>query len=267
MKQIYLIFILILVNDAYTQKFTWVKIDEINLPKTCEYWEVDGLGNYYFMEQQQIAKHNAKGLILYQMSSKKQGEISQLIQINALKMIVFSEMQQQICILDNTLTTNGNCFPFENIGLQNVKLLCNSNRPNLIWLYNEFNAGLHLFDFVNNKIIQSVTNLISIVGLENVQQIIEIESNLYVLDSKGKVIVFDLFMNQKYSFNITGNFIYKGEKTFCTLETSKLNIFTLSGEPLHTIDLPIESTDLVVISNQYYFQNKNKIINFELKRD
>ena len=254
-------------NDAYTQKFTWVKIDEINLPKTCEYWEVDGLGNYYFMEQQQIAKHNAKGLILYQMSSKKQGEISQLIYINALKMIVFSELQQQICILDNTLTNNGNCISFENIGLQSVKLIGNSNRPNLIWLYDEYNAGLYLFDYVTNKIMQSVTNMTSIVGLSNVKQLIEIESNLYVLDAQGKIIVFDLFMNQKFNFTINGEKIYNGEGSISTIENNKLTNYSLLGEVLFTLDLPVESEDLVVISNQYYFQNKNKIINFELKRD
>ena len=262
-----LFILILLVGHSNAQIFSWKKLNEVPLPLLCEFWEVDGLGNYYFANQQQLEKFNAQGKLLYQTSTKKQGDINQLIYINALKMIVFSEIQQQICTLDNTLTNNGNCLSFENIGLQSVKLIANSNRPNLIWLYDEYNAGLYLFDYVNNKIIQSVTNLTSIVGLRNVKQLIEIESNLYVLDAQGKIIVFDLFMNQKFGFTISGEQLHNGEKSISVLENNKLSIYSLMGEVLFSLDLPIETEVFSVVGNYYYIQNKNKIIKFELKRD
>jgi hypothetical protein len=262
-----LFILLLLVEQCAAQNFSWVKINEVPLPQICEYWEIDGLGNYYFVNNQQIEKSNAQGKVIYQTSTKKQGEVSQLIYINALKMIVFSELQQQICILDNTLTNNGNCISFENMGLQSVKLIGNSNRPNLIWLYDEYNAGLYLFDYVTNKIIQSVTNMTSIVGLSNVKQLIEIESNLYVLDAHGKIIVFDLFMNQKFNFTINGEKIYTGERSISTIKNNKLTNYSLLGEVISSFDLPVESELTSVQGNYYYFQNKNKIIKFELKRD
>ena len=148
-----------------------------------------------------------------------------------------------------------------------MKLIGNSNRPNLIWLYDEYNAGLYLFDYVANKIIQSVTNMTSIVGLGNVKQLIEIESNLYVLDAQGKIIVFDLFMNQKFNFTINGEKIYNGDRSISTIQNNKLMNYSLLGEVLFSLDLPVESELTSVQGNNYYFQNKNKIIKFELKRD
>ena len=107
----------------------------------------------------------------------------------------------------------------------------------------------------------------SIVGLGNVKQLIEIESNLYVLDAQGKIIVFDLFMNQKFNFTINGEKIYNGDMSISTIQNNKLTNYSLLGEVLFSLDLPVESELTSVQGNYYYFQNKIKIIKFELKRD
>ena len=107
----------------------------------------------------------------------------------------------------------------------------------------------------------------SIVGLGNVKQLIEIESNLYVLDAQGKIILFDLFMNQKFNFTINGEKIYNGDKSISSIQNNKLMNYSLLGEVLFSLDLPVESELTSVQGNYYYFQNKNKIIKFELKRD
>ena len=109
----------------------------------------------------------------------------------------------------------------------------------MIWLYDEYNAGLYLFDYVANKIIQSVTNMTSIVGLGNVKQLIEIESNLYVLDAQGKIIVFDLFMNQKFNFTINGEKIYNGDRSISNIHkfgVGELHLFLPTRSfVLHTV--------------------------------
>ena len=66
-----LFILLLLVEHCSAQNFSWVKINEVPLPLVCEYWEIDGLGNYYFVNNQQIEKFNAQGKILYQTSTKK----------------------------------------------------------------------------------------------------------------------------------------------------------------------------------------------------
>ena len=94
---IYLFILALLQPQAHKQTHSWIKIDEKNIPSNTESWAVDGLGNYYFCSNQEIIKTNSEGKKLYQMSLKKQGEISKIAHINALKMLMFSEIQQQIC--------------------------------------------------------------------------------------------------------------------------------------------------------------------------
>ncbi len=48
------------------------------------------------------------------------GEITQLLPINAFKTILFSQDQQQICILDNTFSINGECMDLEDFNIQNA---------------------------------------------------------------------------------------------------------------------------------------------------
>ena len=74
-------------------------------------------------------------------------------------------------------------------------------------------------------------------------------------------------MNQKFNFTINGEKIYNGEGSISTIENNKLTNYSLLGEVLFTLDLPVESEIISVTGNYYYFQNKNKIIKFELKRD
>lgn len=263
--RITLLILIISFQTATAQSFSWIKMQEITLPKNTAYWEVDGLGNYYFIEQQQIEKFNSQGLASYQMSLKKTGEINKIVHVNALKTIVFSEVQQQVCILDNTLTNNGNCIQMENLNLQNILLISNSNRPNLVWLYDEYNSGLHLYDYVNNKIIQSVSNLARLVGLSTIEQIIEIESVLYVHDEKGKFVLFDLFMNQTISFTLPIRQVRAWKNHLVGIRGDQLNAFTLKGEEAFTIQLPINSSELVTDGEYFYFKNQNKINKYQLK--
>jgi len=262
---VYLFILALLQPQAHKQTHSWIKIDEKHIPSNTENWAIDGLGNYYFCSNQEIIKTNSEGKKLYQMSLKKQGEISKIVHINALKMLMFSEIQQQICFFDNTLSNNGNCIQMEDINLQNVKLIGNSNRPNLVWLYDEYNSGLYLYDYVNNKIIQSVSNMSSLVGLKDIYQIIEIESNLYVSDEYGKMVMFDLFLNQTYSFQLPIKEIQQWGNHIVGISDDKLCGFSLRGEEKFILDLPIESKELVVVGEYYYFKSSNKIIKYQLK--
>lgn len=262
---VYLFILAMLHSQAHTETHSWIKIDEKEFPSNTENWAIDGLGNYYFYSNHEMIKKNPEGNLLYQMSLKKQGEISKIVHINALKMVMFSEIQQQICFFDNTLSNNGNCIQMEDLNLQNVKLISNSNRPNLVWLYDEYNSGLYLYDYVNNKIIQSVSNMSSLVGLKDIYQIIEIESTLYVSDEYGKMVLFDLFLNQTYSFQIPIKEIQQWGNHIVGIVDHKLFGFSLRGEEKFILDLPIESKELVVVGEYYYFKSSNKIIKYQLK--
>jgi len=168
--------------------------DSIMIPTQSTRCFIDPIRNIYFVHKEEITKLNAVGVRVKQ-SIKKWQEIDAIEAINSFKVPVFSAEQQQICLLDNTLSPNGSCINLEELGLINVTAIAASKRPDMIWLYDEMNSSLVLFNYVTKKEIQRVDNLQGILGLSGSIKLNENEYGLWVSSSDGKICLMDDYMN------------------------------------------------------------------------
>ena len=64
----------------------------------------DNTGNIYLYGADILEKKSAGQLPSFSQSIKSIGEIDEILPINALKTYLFSESQQQLCLIDNTLS-------------------------------------------------------------------------------------------------------------------------------------------------------------------
>ena len=127
--------------------------------KAISVWNIDDLQNVYLIQGSTLIKCDSSGKQLFSQSIKSIGNVAQIEPVNALKIAVFSEEQQSICLFDNTLTLNGECNYLDKFGIRNAKFIARSNRPNLFWIYDQFNSTLLLIDIISNKTIQKVDNI------------------------------------------------------------------------------------------------------------
>lgn len=267
MKHLLLLFsLLILSITTFGQK--WELKGELNIPEQTDYWRVDDLGNYYFLDGLEIDKYNSNGKLLYKQSIKNQGAIKQIEEINSLKLVLFSEEQQQLCFIDNTLTQNGNCISLNDYDFQNVSCISSANRSNLLWIYDEYNSSLVLFDYVNKIKLQSVSNLGGIIGLKTIVMLKELNSQLYLLDDASEVYIFDLFMNLRSHYKLKETPISTNDSGLITWNNSDLSNYTQFGELNRLMALPIPNIEEIkYMSNCYYMRSQNKISKFAMKRD
>ena len=166
----------------------------INIPEGTSATFLDGQQNVYFVNKDEINKFSNYSTPIKQ-SIKKWQSIDDIESINSLKLAVFSKSQQQLCFLDNTLSENGNCINLDELGLLNVAALATSKRADMLWMYDELNSSLVLFNFVSKKEIQRVDNLQGILGISGEITLNENEYGLWISSSDGKICLLDDFMN------------------------------------------------------------------------
>ena len=122
----------------------------INIPEGTSATFLDGQQNVYFVNKDEISKYSNYATPIKQ-SIKKWQSIDDIESINSLKIAVFSKSQQQLCFLDNTLSENGTCLNLDELGLLNVSALATSKRADMLWIYDELNSSLVLFNFVSGN--------------------------------------------------------------------------------------------------------------------
>ncbi|MEY5133995.1 MAG: hypothetical protein RLZZ198_1999 [Bacteroidota bacterium] len=166
----------------------------INIPEGTSATFLDGQQNVYFVNKDEISKFSNYSTPIKQ-SIKKWQSIDDIESINSLKIAVFSKSQQQLCFLDNTLSENGTCLNLDELGLLNVAALATSKRADMLWMYDELNSSLVLFNFVSKKEIQRVDNLQGILGISGEITLNENEYGLWISSSDGKICLMDDFMN------------------------------------------------------------------------
>ena len=129
---------------ASTQKL--ISKHTYSIDNSIDYWVPDNVGNIYVYGSDILGKMSNGQLPSFSQSIKSVGEIEQILPVNALKTLLFSETQQQLCFIDNTLSINGSCIDLEEFNIQNALLCATSSRPNLIYVFDQINSTLFLID-------------------------------------------------------------------------------------------------------------------------
>ena len=246
------------------------KLKYFDFNNSITVWNVDELQNLYLIQGNTLIKCDSSGKQLFSQSIKSIGNISQIEPINALKIAVFSEEQQSICLFDNTLTLNGECNYLDKYGIRNAKLIARSNRPNLFWIYDQFNSTLLLIDIISNKTIQKVDNIKGLIlkGEEEneVEKIQEFNNHLYLIDSKETIYEFDQLMTLNREFIKHSKKIVFWDNQLIEMEGNKTWITSLINKEIKTYTSTNRNPKDIKIKGKFLYMNiENKILRFALK--
>ena len=252
----------IIIEDTEEKNFTFMKDVSV--------WNIDELQKVYLIQGSTLIKCDSSGKQLFSQSIKSIGNVAQIEPINALKIAVFSEEQQSICLFDNTLTLNGECNYLDKYGIRNAKLIARSNRPNLFWIYDQFNSTLLLIDIISNKTIQKVDNIKGLIlkGEEEneVERIQEFNNHLYLFDSKETIYEFDQLMTLSGEFKKHSKKIAFYENQLIEIEGNKTWITSLINKEIKTYTSIDRNPKDIKIKGKFLYMNiENKILRFALK--
>ena len=252
----------IIIEDTEEKNYTFLKAFSV--------WNIDELQNVYLIQGSTLIKCDSSGKQLFSQSIKSIGNVAQIEPINALKIAVFSEEQQSICLFDNTLTLNGECNYLDKYGIRNAKLIARSNRPNLFWIYDQFNSTLLLIDIISNKTIQKVDNIKGLIlkGEEEneVERIQEFNNHLYLFDSKETIYEFDQLMTLSGEFKKHSKKIAFYENQLIEIEGNKTLITSLINKEIKTYTSTDRNPKDIKIKGKFLYMNiENKILRFALK--
>jgi hypothetical protein len=251
----------IIIEDTEEKNFTFLKAFSV--------WNIDELQNLYLIQGSTLVKCDSSGKQLFSQSIKSIGNVAQIEPINALKIAVFSEEQQSICLFDNTLTLNGECNYLDKYGIRNAKLIARSNRPNLFWIYDQFNSTLLLIDIISNKTIQKVENikgqLFKNERETEVEKIQEYNNHLYLIDSKETIYEFDQLMTLSGEFKKHSKKIAFWENQLIEMEGNKTWITSLINKEIKIYSSPDNKhLDIKIKGKFLYMNTENKILRFAL---
>lgn len=251
----------IIIEDTEEKNYTFLKAFSV--------WNIDELQNVYLIHGNTLIKCDSSGKQLFSQSIKSIGNVAQIEPINALKIAVFSEEQQSICLFDNTLTLNGECNYLDKYGIRNAKLIARSNRSNLFWIYDQFNSTLLLIDIISNKTIQKVENikgqLFKNERETEVEKIQEYNNHLYLIDSKETIYEFDQLMTLSGEFKKHSKKIAFWENQLIEMEGNKTWITSLINKEIKIYSSPDNKhLDIKIKGKFLYMNTENKILRFAL---
>lgn len=246
-------------------KFQWIekatyKIDSV------DNWTADLLGNVYISKRELIQKYDSIGKFKFSQSQKSVGRVSSIQAINTMKMIVFSEEQQEICFLDNTLTPYESCVNFVDQNIGNATKVAVSSQPDKFWVYDQLNSRLHLLSLVQTSQAQEIENLKGLLNSIQIAFMFEHNSNLYIVDFSQGVYCLDMYGSL---LNFIKKTDFKGFQVdsdlYYFIEANTLLMFDNEMNTKFKVGCPInEIIDFKKIGNNYYFRTAKEIKKYHL---
>lgn len=242
-------------------------LDSLPLDVSVSIWNVDELGYLYLLKDRELIKLDTNRKIQFKQSIKSLGYINQIEFINAQKVLLFSMEQQQITLFDNTLTNNGLNLDLTDLGFSNVAFISGSSRPNLIWMYDQFNSSIVLFDIYRKEIVQNISNFKGILQInEEILKIEELENNLYIYTSK-ELVKLDLNLNLINTFERSSSLatLLEGDLVV-DIQNGVLTCFNLMNEANTSISFPIKKPIKILQAGTFIFvQNEDFLYTLKIE--
>jgi hypothetical protein len=267
MKFIWFLLNLIFSTVVFSQELTL--IETFTSPTPIDTWTIDGQQNLIVASENNIQKKAINGERKFNQTFKSLGNIQSISPINAMKTLLFSDVQQSIAIVDNTLSQQGDIIDLSELGFSNVVFICASNRPNLIWVFDQFRSSLNLVDFQKSQILQSIQNVED--KDHTILELKEYQDRLYVLFSDGKMNRYDFLLNFSGTYTLENcqKFGFLNQQIVCL----EVNSSTLRFIPVEmrasqrNPDLQIESpiTSFIIQGEVLGIQKGNEISIYSVK--
>ncbi|PCJ89504.1 MAG: hypothetical protein COA57_01885 [Flavobacteriales bacterium] len=219
----------------------------------ADFFTTDNLARIYAVNGDELRQYSPVGKQMNVYSSKTLGEISFVDASNPLKIMLFYQSLSQVVFLDNTLSQQGDPVSLEEIGLEQVTLVCSSVN-NGIWVYNQQQFQLARLD-ENLRSIAETGNIIQLIGdYVNPSFLLERKNWVYLNDPEKGILVFDIFgtysktipVKNLSSFQVVENYLYYRDKT---------KLYKYDFKTLEISEVPLPSSEI-----GYLRVSKNKLL-------
>lgn len=266
MKYTLSILIFFFAFQSYTQQSYEWKEKETYAIDSSDIWTVDVLGNTYITKKEQINKYDSTGILKFSQSQKSIGRLSLLKPINTMKLVVFSEEQQILSFLDNTLTPYESYIELLDQNIGNATLFTTSSQPDKFWVYDQLNSKLHLLSLDETDQAQEIGNMNGILNSKQISEMIEQNNLLFMLDSTQGIFVLDMYGSLINlikragikSLQVDNEYIY-------LLENNQVSILSLDGVQKVKITCPLENVvDFRKTESYFYFRTTSEIKKYQL---
>ena len=228
-------------------------------------WTNDQYNNLYLANIDLINKIDPSGEKMFEQSLKKYGQIAKIDARNPMKILIFSEQQQSIFYLDNTLTKQNNDIDLSDFNLNYVTQVSASNQIDKIWTFDQDNSKITLITQRQAQSIQ-IENISGIMDVKNISQFYEQNDRLFVIDNQKGIYIFDLY----------GTFIqYLPEENFICAEVNQEYLYLLRNDSLDIlnlktykkkkIQLPVQNIQRFTVNQQtLFFETPSLLYKFHL---
>lgn len=263
---LFLIFHLFFLFHAYSQSdsnlvVNWNEGIKLKIDPNSS-WDVNTLKHIIISNNDRIYKYDTIGKLLFQASTKSLGKIAQIDARNPMKTMVFSQQQQLISYLDNTLTSQQTEIELMNLDVSFGTVVCTSNQPDKFWVYDQDNSKLLLLGTQKQLQNQTIENINGLLGINQFDQIQEINEYLFCADYTHGVYQFDRYgtlidrweMNSFQYFEIVNDHLY-------ILKNNTFLVINLKNSSTTEIKINTQETihDFRIRNTTFYFRSKENI--------
>jgi len=163
-----------------------------NFPNKIDSFEIDVLGNLYFVNDAELQKYDYKSNKLGVFSNLMYGKITSIDVSDAMNILVYYQNSNKIVMLDNKLSIKNSPIDLSDLGYSETSVACLSYN-NSFWIYDAIGHELLRFNLLLENTDRS-GDLKSITSYNlNPIQIIERDNNLYLRDKENGIFVFDRY--------------------------------------------------------------------------
>lgn len=268
MKVLIGLLISLVVFGASAQDSTGIRLIEkskIELDSTA-FWNMDAIGNHLISLNGTISKIDTSGNLIYTQSIRSYGKTAQLVSINTMKLVHFSEEQQTLCFLDNTLTSTEDCLELADHDIINATYVSASSQPDKIWVMDQLNSTLYQLPIVGNDPPSQVGNLSGLLNFSSVNQIKEANNRLYLRTSEG-IFVMDIYGSLIDVIRKENtDYFDANESHLYILSDGKLDIREIRSGGSSIITLPVPDViEVKIVNGALFARTRKNVHKFELQ--
>lgn len=258
MKNIACILLLFTANLYIAQ--TWVLEKELELKDSNYHWTSDEWRQLYQWDGNTLWLKQNQNSLPFQETFKNLGQITSVLPINGLRAFIFSESQQMLGVLDNTLQVKDGLIALYEHNFSNVSNVAASYRPDFIWLFDQYRERLILFNINTAQTVQIVDNCFGGIGTAVPKAFFEYQQNLVCLLNDGRYFEFDrnltlvkkMMLPAEYQvFKFQHKLLKQKGNQFENLDPSQATI---------NFETPLARFNHIqVLQDRFYFQEGQKI--------
>src|SRR5690554_327597 len=270
MKKIILVLLVIfsISHSVNGQTYEWVSKGEYE-EKNIDVWDINPLEELIYAKGRTLYKLNNNFEVTFTQGEQGFGLVTAIDARHSLNTLVFSEDQQFLGVVDNTLSFQEGKIDLAELSVDYGTHVCYSDQSHRFWVYDEQNSRLLRFDGVKASKKQiEISNLAAITQNSVPTTLKESQNQLLVFYQGDGVFVFDFYGSLLRKFeDVEAKQISATEKYIYFLRTKHLvRVDRVTGEKVK-IDLPYSSIlDFRVFGNNVYFKDKTGIKKYSLIR-